>query len=402
MKSILLIAWMQSGFLLSSGQDAKDILKQSFEKCQSVQNGYYQMNKLKKPMNGGDTLKTSIYCHFKKLSNDSIYPSAFHYKYFTDGVYSGEVLYTGDDFVRAIAADSTATIMSKWVWSKEIKSYSHNYIFFSPFTSKTSSPLQHDSDFIDNKHIFKFIGVENFNGVPCNHIRVNEIPENVSREMMKALRKEYHYWISREDSVPLKYSIAIDFELNNDIMHQFEMYSLKKYEINKLSDEAILTIHSIPSFYLLKDFVPYKNPDPLQTGTPAPDWELPSLTYERIGLKNFRGQLVLINFIYKSCYPCMQALPFLQTLSEKYRDRGLRVIGIDPFDRAEDEIGAVLTNRGVNYTVLIGGNRVARDYRVSGYPAMYLIDRTGRIIFVQTGYGKDAGYKLEELIRNNL
>lgn len=402
MKYNLLTAGLFLFCIASFGQDAKEILKQSYDKCQSVQNGYYEMTKYMKFMTNKDTSKSSFICYFKKLKDDTLYSSAFHYKAFLKDEYTGDVLYTGDDFVRTSTKDSTATIMAKSMWAKQIKSYSHNFTFYSPLTNRKSIPLPQDSDYIDNKHIFKFIGEENLNGSLCYHLQVNDISEDDSTEAIKSLRIELHYWIKKEDYIPIQYSKAFDMVMNNDTMYQYEKIILNKYEINNLKNENILTLNSIPTYYRTKDFVPYKSPELLKKDTIAPNWELLSLTDEKISLKSLQGQLVLIDFFYKACYPCMQALPALQALSEKYKSKGLRVIGIDPYDKKEDDIAAFLSKRGVSYTVLLGGKDVAKDYHVSGYPTMYLVDRTGKIIFIQEGYGKDVENKLDEIIKNNL
>jgi len=101
----------------SFGQDAKVILKQSYDKCQSVQNGYYEMTTYKKFISEKDTTMSSYNLSFKKLKNDSLCSSAFHYKSFLDDATSIEAMYTGDDFVTATSKDSTATIMSKSLWA---------------------------------------------------------------------------------------------------------------------------------------------------------------------------------------------------------------------------------------------------------------------------------------------
>ena len=388
----------------SFGQDAKVILKQSYEKCQSVQNGYYEMTDYKKFISGKDTIKSSFNCSFKKLKNDSLFSSAFHYKTFFDDATSIEAMYTGDDFITTTSKDSIATIKSKSLWANEIKSFADGYISSSPLSSKKSFPLQHDSDFIDNKFIFKFIGEENLNGALCYHIQVNKIPENDSTKAMKTLRQEYHYWINKKDLIPIQHSIAYDLIMNNDTMYQYEKNVLNKYEINNLKDENILTLNSIPPFYKLKDYVPIKRPDLflLPEDTIAPNWELLSLTDEKVSLKSLKGQLVLIDFFFKACFPCIQALPGLQALSEKYKNNGLRVIGIDPIDKKDDDIKAFLSKRGITYTVLLGGKDVSEYYQVSLYPTIYLIDKEGKIIFTQMGYEKGYEDILEEIIKKNL
>lgn len=404
MKNDLLTTGLLILCFASFGQDAKVILKQSYDKCQSVQSGYYEMTNYKKFATNKDTIKSSFNLSFKKLKNDSLCSSAFHYKLFLDDATAIEAMYTGDDFVQATSKDSTATIMSKSLWANEFKSVADNYLLDSPLSSKKSYPLQHDSDFIDNKHVFKFIGEENLKGALCYHIQVNKIPENDSTVAMKILRQEYHYWIKKDDLIPIQHSIAYDLKMENDTMYQYEIDVLNKYEINNLKDENILTLNSIPTFYKLKNYVPIKRPDHflLPTDTIAPNWELLSLTDEKVSLKNLKGQLVLIDFFFKACYPCMLALPGLQALSEKYKSKGLRVIGIDPIDKKKDEIEEFLSKRRIKYTVLLSGVDTAKDYQVSSYPAMYLIDKAGKIIFTQDGYEKGFEDTLDEIIKKNL
>lgn len=402
MKAVLFITIVQLSLIFTYGQEPTGILKVSYKKCQSVYNGYYEMTKQMKQLTSKDTSEISFNCLFRKLPHDTIYSSAFHYKIFGNKKYQGEILYTGDDFVRAFPADSSATVMSKSLWAKEIKSYSHNYIFYTPLTNKTSAPIPHDSDFIDNKHFFKFIGIEKVNGLLCDHIKVNEVPDNTGKGKMKSLRQEYHFWINKADSIPVKYSFLVEMVMNRDTVQQYEAYTLNKYEINIKMDPDAISLNSIPDNYKIKDFVPYKSLGPLRKGTSAPDWELPSLTNERINLKDLRGNLVLINFFYMGSYSCLRTLPVLNELNEKYKDSGLRIIGINPFDKLEDDIADFLTKRGVTYTVLLEGKDVAQDYRISGYPTIYLIDKSGKIIYVQSGYRKNTDATLEKIINDNL
>ena len=82
MRKIYLFVFLILLSLASNGQNPTEILQNSYLKCQSIQNGYYEMTKYKKYMTEKDTVKTSFNCYFKKLKNDSLYSSAFHYKHF--------------------------------------------------------------------------------------------------------------------------------------------------------------------------------------------------------------------------------------------------------------------------------------------------------------------------------
>jgi peroxiredoxin len=386
----------------SLAQNAIEILKKSYVKCQSVQNGYYEMEQHMKFPGKNDTSLSSFACHFKKLKDDSIYSSAFHYQQSWKGKTRAEILYTGEDFVIATTWDSTATIMSKALWAKDIKAMKDNSIFYSPLTSRKSFPMPHDSDFAGKGLTFKLVGEETVNKILCYHIRENEPPENDSADPVKTLRIEYHYWISKSDFIPIQYSTAIDMVMNNDTMYQYELDMLTRYEINNLKDESSLALNSIPSYYRMKDFAGYTNPRSLPNDTLAPAWQLISLTGEKVSLNDLKGKLVLIDFFYKSCYPCMQAVPELQALNEKYKDKNFVIIGVDPFDKKEDYLAASLDKRGVTYTVLYGSQQTTNDYHVAAYPTMYLIDKNGRIVFSQVGFSKELEKTLEENIIKNL
>src|SRR4051812_18264835 len=85
-----------------------------------------------------------------------------------------------------------------------------------------------------------------------------------------------------------------------------------------------------------------------------PRWDLQDMDANRISSKEFEGKVVVVNFWATWCQSCVQELPGLVTLHEKYRKEGLQVIGI-----ALDELGAqsvkpFLKQRGINFMVLAG------------------------------------------------
>jgi len=406
MKNKLLIFGLLTIFILNSCNkipSPEEILKTSFDKCQIIENGYYEMEHYMKYMSNKDTTLQIYKCYFNKLKDDSIYSTAFHYQMFSENEYKRDILYTGDDFVNYSKNDSTGSIMSKKLWAKDIKSYSHNYTFYSPLVNRESYPLPKDSLFLDKKHVFEFLGEDTINNIPCYHIKMNIIPENDSTEMIKTVRAENNYWINKQDYIPIQYTIAYDLVMNNDTMYQFKKNVLTKYELNNLKSETQLELSSIPSYINLKDYKPYKSPELLPKDTIAPNWSLISLKDKTVNLSDYKGELVLVDFFYKSCYPCMLALPALQNLHEKYNNKGLKVIGIDPYDtKDKDDIDDFLAKRGVTYTVLLGGKDVAKEYHVSGYPTMYLIDKNGKIILSQVGYGEGVEEELEKIIKENL
>ena len=89
----------------------EEVLRKSYQKCQSIQQGHYVMEVRKKYMSDSDTTLNRYTCDFKKLPYDLIFGKAFHY-YDEDllGDWRYHFLYTGEEYV--YYEDTTGTIMS--------------------------------------------------------------------------------------------------------------------------------------------------------------------------------------------------------------------------------------------------------------------------------------------------
>jgi thiol-disulfide isomerase/thioredoxin len=128
-------------------------------------------------------------------------------------------------------------------------------------------------------------------------------------------------------------------------------------------------------------------------------------------LRKNRKRLVLLDFWYSSCGPCMQAIPHLVTLQRKYGSFGLSVVGIayekGTMSEQVNKVRSVRGRLGINYTTLLGsGNHcpVRKQMEVNVFPTLVLIDETGTIVWNSKNDGLDAQrlYDLEMSIRKGL
>ncbi|MEO6232166.1 MAG: TlpA disulfide reductase family protein [Ferruginibacter sp.] len=391
----------------SKGQNAKQLLQQSYSKCLTIKNGYYDMEKSMKWMDEKDTVDYGRYkFYFKKLKDDSLYSIAFNSELIFKGDYIRNVMYTGNEYVTFSKKDSSAQIISNAKWAKTIMDRRHNDIFnfYLPFTNEDCMPLPKKSDYTDGKHVFKFIAKELQNNILCYHIQMIEYPKYDSSEMMNILQTEYDYWINIQDQLPIKYTASSKILNSVDTLNEYLSYSLKEYTLNNLQGENLmqLQLSSIPAYCNLQDYIETEKIALLGKDELAPDWTLHSLDNKKISLSNYKGQIVLIDFFYKSCYPCLKALPILQSLHQKYKSKGLAVLGIDIVDRNNNELETFLSRRGIDYKILLADKDVANDYKISVAPTIYLIDRNGKILYANAGFDETFEGNLEYLIKSNL
>jgi peroxiredoxin len=295
--------------------------------------------------------------------------------------------------------------MSKAKWSNKIRDVSHNSIitFYSPFTGNNASPFPAVSDYTDGKHHFKLIGKELMNNMNCYHIREIEFPQFDSSKIGHTLKKKTDYWINTEDMIPVKYAIESTILQYGDTLSQYESRTLTKYVLNNAKNLDALQLSAIPSYCHISDYTEAKKVALLEKNTSAPDWNLATATGNRISLSGYKGKLVLIDFFYKNCYSCLKAIPALDSLYGKYKKDGLQLIGIDPVDSVNKDLLHFISVAGIVYPVVFDNKQLAAtNYRVSGYPTTYLIDKNGKVIYASVGFDESMKGTLEEIIESNL
>ncbi|MDI1356420.1 MAG: TlpA disulfide reductase family protein [bacterium] len=374
----------------------------SFYKCQAVKNGYYEMTKHMKFMSSSDTLQTAFHCSYSKLRDDTLYTFAFNYRGFFRDKYFGDFMYTGKDFAKLSSTDSSAEILSTERWAAEIKRLHQNYTFYTPLTSLDSWPMKHDSDIIDPAQSFNLLKEEMINGRLAYHVRVIETPKVKSNEGTRDLLYTYDYWINKKDLIPIQYSLQFDVLVKADTLHQYEKFTLGKYELNNLKDQSMLSLNSIPNYYNVHGYISSHTSGILPLETLAPELDLNTLQGERIKARDLKGKLVLVNFFYTSSFPSTRAMGSFQRLYTTYKDKGLMVIGIDTYDAVAGDVSIFLKQKGITFPAAMGRKELAAAFRIWTYPTFYLINQKGKIIYSSYSFGPTAEKKLEELIKLKL
>lgn len=110
-------------------------------------------------------------------------------------------------------------------------------------------------------------------------------------------------------------------------------------------------------------------------------------------LKNLQGQVVLINFWTYSCYSCIQALPYLNQWWQTYKDQGFTIIGVHTpeysFEKVSENLQTAISRYNIGYPVAQDNSYAMWNaYNNQFWPAIYLIDREGKIVYTRFGDGK--------------
>ncbi|KAF1052421.1 MAG: Protein DipZ [Burkholderia gladioli] len=109
-------------------------------------------------------------------------------------------------------------------------------------------------------------------------------------------------------------------------------------------------------------------------------------------LASLRGKVVLVDFWTYTCINCIHTLPHVEAWYEKYRSQGLEVIGVHtpeyPFERSTANVSEAVDRFGLTYPVAQDNAYATwRAYGNQYWPAFYLIDRSGKIVYRHFGEG---------------
>jgi peroxiredoxin len=121
-------------------------------------------------------------------------------------------------------------------------------------------------------------------------------------------------------------------------------------------------------------------------------YQLTDLDGRPIRIDQLRGKVVWLNFWASWCPPCQQETPILRALDEKYRDRGLAIVGVSVQETSPVDVNAYADRYELKYTIgFDGSGHILRTYRVFALPTQFFIDTNGVIVEVVNGPVDEPG-----------
>ena len=380
-----------------NADEAKNVIRQCREKCHSIRGGHYEAEYRIKYMGSKDTSSCILSCDFVKDTTDKVFGKRFHNveKFQTGTRYS---INTDKEF--AYGNDKELERLPHFPWIRVTKSLRHNFKFYKPLTDQDIYLLP-NVDSPDDSLVTYSLADTTIDGKPCYDVTCLDTTHN--RDIFGGvwLRNEKRIWIDKQTYLPIQfYTVQVLVE-GKDTLCQYTYDKLMNFDTT--INYSRFTLESLPDEMIVIDYVPEKSIKPLGRGKRAPEWTLPTISGDSISLADLQGKIVLLDFFYKSCAPCCAALPVLQRMHEKYKDQGVIVIGIDPYDDpVKNEMTDFLEKRSVGYTVVFSDRELPQKYRVTSYPTLFFINREGKIVKYHEGFSASMEEEIEKQIQKML
>jgi cytochrome c biogenesis protein CcdA/thiol-disulfide isomerase/thioredoxin len=108
--------------------------------------------------------------------------------------------------------------------------------------------------------------------------------------------------------------------------------------------------------------------------------------------EQLKGKVVLVDFWTYSCINCLRSIPYVRAWAEKYRDKGLVVIGVHTpefaFEKDVANIKRAAADLHIDYPIAVDNDyAIWRAFKNHYWPAHYFIDAQGRIRHHHYGEG---------------
>lgn len=131
---------------------------------------------------------------------------------------------------------------------------------------------------------------------------------------------------------------------------------------------------------------------------PAQDFELTTIEGNKVKLSDLKGKVVLVDFWATWCGPCISSVPTLNSLYEKYKEKGFEILYVSVDSEADlHKIAPFKQKHKIGFPVLLDGG--AKDlYSVKSYPTNIFIDKDGKVRYRSIGFDDEESARMYDTI----
>ena len=133
---------------------------------------------------------------------------------------------------------------------------------------------------------------------------------------------------------------------------------------------------------IAKSLLSEKDKLELLLNKPIPPFEFTDLNKKIVTEKDFQGKVLLINFWFTRCAPCIAEMPYLDEIKNNYKEQDIAFISMAPEE--EKQINVFLKKHPFSYRHIPDADNFLKLFG-TGFPKNILIDKKGIIRYIGGG-----------------
>ncbi len=246
----------------------------------------------------------------------------------------------------------------------------------------------------DTSYKIKIAGNQLINGKKCYNVQLSlntgdefagDINIFIDKEKYSITSLQYAFYYQKETQFE---SITI----NNLVLNTHYKCTLNEIYYRQLAD-------SIEKNFTCFQFSGEKKTLPsFNVFDTIPDFNLTSDSGGQTRLYDLKDSLIILDFWYISCYPCMKISPKLNEIQRKYG--AIKVLSINNYD----DKSKIISHRNkydIKYEILIGSGEIASAFRIRGYPTVIIVNNKFQVLKIIEGYHDKILEEIEKVINAN-
>ena len=110
-------------------------------------------------------------------------------------------------------------------------------------------------------------------------------------------------------------------------------------------------------------------------------------------------KVVILDFWYTSCFPCIKTIPHLNKLKEKFKDK-IEIIGVNPIENTEkhkEKIENFIKRTPMNYPIFLVES-IPSAYNIRAYPILYILDKNRKVRYSKIGFSDNIYEELDKIL----
>ena len=259
-----------------------------------------------------------------------------------------------------------------------------------------------DEALLEKVKTMRYVGVEKVGQIDCHHlaatqddmdwemwIEVGERP--LIHKFVPDLRKAFQRMAEQTGNADIA-----NLKMSNEVLYT-------DWKLDPKLDPAVFTFTPPEGAKEVDSMIALLRGDESQEagprellGRPAPDFTLDLLDGGKLQLSQHRGkEIVILDFWATWCGPCRQAMPIIEKVADRYRDKGVVLYAVNLQEEPET-IRKALEDDQLNPTVALDTEgKVAAMFRANAIPQTVIVGKDGTVQAVHVGLLPDLETQLQ-------